>query len=278
MIDTSILPYQSNKRENMSSKFMKCDRDTLYLMPPSIEDWLPKAHIARFVVEILENLDLSAQEARFSTIGRKAYPVKVMVGLLFYGYTTGVFSSRKIENATYESVAFRFIAANNHPDHSSISEFRKHFIKDLDAIFLQILLIAKESGILKMGNVSSDGTKMKANASKHKALSYGHATQLEQQLKDEVAKLMKMAEEAEHEMPEGMVIPEELHRREDRLKVIVAAKKEIEERSKKRFEKDQAEYVEKMAERISDEEKSGKKGVKYLSLRRLGPKKLIRSI
>lgn len=243
----------------MSSKFIPYDRDTLYLMPPSIEDWLPEKHIARFITDILEELDFSALEEKYSNLGRKGYPVKVMAGLLFYGYATGVYSSRKIEAATYESVPFRYIAANLHPDHASISEFRRIFGKDLRTIFLQILLIASRSGLLKVANLSTDGSKINANASKHKALSWEYANKLEQQLKGEIDQLMKLSESADADLPQGMSIPEELGRKEARLKVIGAAKKEIEERAKKRFEEEQSEYNEKMNERKKHEEQTGKK-------------------
>lgn len=243
----------------MSSKFTIYDKETMFLLPPSIDDWLPKDHIARFVVDTLSKIDMSEFEKQYSPLGRKAYPVEMLWGLLFYGYITGVYSSRKIENATYDSVAFRFIAANTHPEHDTIATFRKKFSQQLDGVFLQILLIATESGVLKMGNISTDGSKIKANASKHKALSYEYANKLEEQLKEEVAQLKKMAEEPEVNIPVGMSIPEELTRRNDRLEVIEAAKKEIETRAKNRFEKEDAEYKKKIAQRKEHEEKTGNK-------------------
>src|SRR5580765_2492288 len=156
----------------MNSKFIQRDRETMYLLPPSVDEWLQKDHIARFIVEVVDQLDLTDIEKAYSNTGRPSYPVQVMLGLLFYGYATGVYSSRKIEQATHDSLAFRYIAANLHPDHDTIANFRKNFSDKFDAIFLQILLIAAEAGILKIGNVSTDGTKVKANASKHKALSW----------------------------------------------------------------------------------------------------------
>jgi transposase len=243
-----------------NSKFMKIDRDTLYVMPPSVDDWLPEEHVARFVVDIVAQLDLSSIEQSYgSIVGRKAYPVQVLVGLLIYGYVTGVFSSRKLELATYESVPFRYVAANMHPDHDTIASFRKTYGKEFENIFLQVLTIASEMGIVKLGNVSTDGTKIEANASKHKALSWEYAKKLEQQLKDEIAKLKKLAQDAESEIPEGMNIPEELVRREKRLETIEAAKKEIEERAKQRYEREKAEYDAKMTARKEHEELTGKK-------------------
>lgn len=243
----------------MKSKFMTCDRYTAYLMPPSVDEWLPLNHLARFIVEIVGELDLKEFEKKYSSMGRKGYPVPVMLGLLFYGYITGTHSSRKLEQATYDSVPFRFIAANLHPDHDTIAIFRKKFLKDLEGLFLQILLIASKMGILKMGKVATDGSKFKANASKHKALSWKYANKLEEQLRKEVEQLMKMAEEADAEIPEGMNIPDELLRREERLKAIGKAKQEIERRSQKRFEEENAVYENKMMQRKKYEKETGKK-------------------
>ena len=180
----------------MSSKFRTVDRHTLYLLPPSVQDWLPEDHLARFVVDIVERLDLSALERQYSGGGKDPYHPSLLLGLLFYGYATGVFSSRKLERATYDSVAFRYIAANSHPDHDTIASFRKRFLKELQGLFVQILLIAQETGLLKLGNVSLDGTKVQANASKHKALSWAYAKRLEEQLRAEVSALLEQAVEA----------------------------------------------------------------------------------
>ena len=164
-----------------------------FLLPPSLQEWLPEDHLARFVVDIVKSLDLKELEEVYAGCGSPPYHPATLLALLFYGYATGVFSSRKIETATYDSVAFRFIAANQHPDHSTISEFRKRFLPQLEALFVQILAIAHAMGLLKLGTISLDGTKIKANASKHKALSWDHANKLEKQLKAEVEQLMQMA-------------------------------------------------------------------------------------
>jgi transposase len=225
-----------------------------------MHDWLPSGHLARFVVDIIEKLDVKIFEDKYKDLGRKGYPVRIMLGLIFYGYITGVHSSRKIEDATHDSIAFRYIAGNHFPDHSAIAIFRKNFLKELEGIFLQILVIASEMGFLKMGRVSVDGTKIKANASKHKALSWEYAQKLELQLKEEISKLMELAKTADqNENPKDMDIPDELARREDRLRVIEEAKKKIEERAHERFEREKAEYEEKMARRKEREKLSGKK-------------------
>ena len=185
----------------------------------------------------------------YTGVGSEAFHPEMLLALLFYGYATGVFSSRKLEQATYDSIAFRYIAANTHPDHDTIATFRKRFLEQLKPLFLQILLLAKTLGFLKLGKISLDGTKIQANASKHSALSWGHALELEQQLKEEVARLMVLAEAADVEVPEGMDIPAELARREERLKAIGEAKAKLEARAAERHAAEQAEYEAKQAER-----------------------------
>ncbi|MDH3330605.1 MAG: IS1182 family transposase [Desulfobulbaceae bacterium] len=244
----------------MSTNFIPTDRNTIYLLPPSIQDWLPKDHLARFIADIVSQLNLRAITDQYGGRGSKAYHPRMLLALLFYGYATGVFSSRKIEQATYDSVAFRFIAANNHPDHDTIATFRKRFIGDLSSLFVQILIIAREMGLLKLGKVSLDGTKIKANASKHRALSWGHACKIEKQLQAEVAELMRLAEDADSaDIPEEMNIPEELSRRQDRLEAITEAKKKIEQRASERYSKEVEEYEQKVADRKAKAEQSGKK-------------------
>ena len=240
--------------------FKQCDRETVYLFPPSVQDWLPEGHLARFVVEIVEQCNLERLKASYAGRGSEAYSPEMLVALLFYGYATGVFSSRKLERSTYDSVAFRYVAANSHPDHDTIATFRRRFLPMLKGLFVQILMIATEAGVLKLGTVSLDGTKMKANASKHKALSYGHACKVENQLKVEVAELMKKAEAADKaDIPDGMSIPEELERREERLKVIAQAKAEIERRAAERHAVEQADFKKKQADRAAKQKQSGKK-------------------
>lgn len=244
----------------MSVTFVEVDRETLYLLPPSLQDWLPEGHLARFVVEIVEQLDLRSLKASYSGRGSQPYNPEMLVALLFYGYATGVFSSRKLEQNTYDSVAFRFIAANNHPDHDTIATFRRRFLPQLKSLFVQILMIAHQMNVLKLGSVSLDGSKIKANASRHKALSYEHACKLEVQIKAEVAELLKKAEAADRtDIPDGMNIPEELERREKRLAAIAAAKSEIEKRAAERHAREQAAYEKKLTERAKKEQASGKK-------------------
>jgi transposase len=244
----------------MEPRFKDCDRDTLFLMPPSVDDWVPENHLARFVVDVVARLDLSSIQNAYAGRGSDAYPPHVMAALLFYAYATGVFSSRKIERATYDSVAFRYIAVNTHPDHDTIASFRKRFLKELRALFAQILVIAHEMGVLKLGAVSLDGTKIKANASKHHALSWDYARKLEKQLKEEVKELLRKAQKADKDdLPDGMNISEELARRESRLEAIAVAKAKIEQRAAERFAKEQKEYEEKLSARNAKEKERGKR-------------------
>jgi len=244
----------------MEPRFKDTDRYSLFLMPPSLDDWVPEDHLARFVVDIVSRLDLSPIRNSYAGRGSDAYPPSMMATLLFYSYATGVFSSRKIEQATYDSVAFRYVAVNTHPDHDTIATFRRRFLKELKVLFTQILLVAHEMGLMKLGSVSLDGTKIKANASKHHALSWEYACKLEKQLKGEIEELLRKAQRADKEdLPEGMNIPEELVRRESRLEAIAAAKAEIQRRAAERFAKEQEEHQAKVAVREAKEKSTGKK-------------------
>jgi transposase len=232
------------------SNFRTIDRETGFLLPPSVDDWLPERHLARFVVEVIDGLDLSAMSRSYRGTGSASYHPALLLGILVYGYATGVFSSRKLERATYDSVAFRFIAANDHPDHDTIATFRRRFLKEIEGLFVQVLALAREIGMLKLGTVALDGTKIHANASRHSALSYEHAGKIEAQLKAEVAELLARAEAADHaDVPDGMSIPDELARREKRLAKLAQACAKIEARAKERFEREAAEHKAKLAAR-----------------------------
>ncbi|MCS4149389.1 putative house-cleaning noncanonical NTP pyrophosphatase (MazG superfamily) [Salinibacter ruber] len=199
-------------------------------------------------------------EEAYDGRGSEAYHPKMLLALLFYGYATGTYSSRKIEEATYDSVAFRYVAANQHPDHDTTKAFRRRFLEELEGLFVQILEVAVEMGLLEVGDVALDGTKVKANALKHKALSYEHACKLEDQLMEEVEELMEKAEEADaEELPEETSVPEEIARREERLEKIREAKQTIEERARERHEAEKAAYEEKMEKRREEEKRTGRK-------------------
>ena len=242
------------------SNFRPRNRDTGFLLPPSVDEWLPERHLARFVVEVVAALDLRAMTGSYRGSGEASYHPELLLGLIIYGYATGVFSSRKLERASYDSVAFRFVAANEHPDHDTIAAFRRRFLKQIEALFVQVLGVAREMGVLKLGTVALDGTKIHANASRHSALSYEHAGRIEAQLRAEVADLMAKAEAADQaDVPDGMSIPEELARREKRLAAIARAKSTIEARAKERHAREQAEHDAKMALRAAKTAATGKK-------------------
>jgi transposase len=240
--------------------FVPCDRETDYLLPPSINDWLPANHLARFVAETVRQLDLTALEAAYAGRGSAAYHPEMLLALLVYGYSTGVFSSRHLERSTYDSVAFRYLAANTHPDHDTIANFRKRFLPELESLFVQTLLLARGMKLFKLGKISLDGTKVQANASKHHALSWGHANKIEKQLRAEVRQLLQMAEEADAaDLPDGMDLPDELARREDRLAAIARAKADIKQHAAERDQQAKAEYEQKMADRRKREAETGRK-------------------
>src|SRR6202023_40604 len=235
------------------SNFRTIDRLTDFLLPPSVDEWLPEKHLARFIVEVIDGLDLRTMSGSYRGSGSASYHPCMLLGLLVYGYATGVFSSRKLERATYDSVAFRFIAANDHPDHDTIATFRRRFLKDIEGLFVRVLELAREMGLLRLGTVGLDGTKIHANASRHSALSYEHAGKIEAQLKAEVAELLAQAEAADQaDVADGMSIPEELARRERRLGKVAEAPAKLEARAKERFEREVAEHRAKLAAR--DEE------------------------
>ncbi len=242
------------------SNFRAIDRETGFLLPPSVDEWLPEKHLARFVVEVMEGLDLRTMSGSYRGSGSASYHPRMLLGILVYGYATGIFSSRKLERATYDSVAFRFIAANDHPDHDTIATFRRRFLREIEALFVEVLQLAREMGVLKLGTIGLDGTKVHANASRHSALSYEHAGRIEAQLKAEVAELLARAEAADKaDIPDGMSIPDELARREDRLQKIAQARTKIEARARERFAREQAGHEAKLAAREAKTAATGKK-------------------
>ena len=241
------------------SRFIPVDRDTAYLLPPSVDEWLPSDHLARFVVEVIERLDLDDLTKQYTGRGSAAHHPAVLLGLLVYGYASGVHSSRKIERATYDSVAFRYVAANTHPDHDTLATFRRRFLKEIESLFVQVLMLAREMKLLKLGHIALDGTKIQANASKHKALSWAHANTIETQLRQEVQTLLALAEKTDRAgTPDGMDVPAEIARREDRLDAITQAKAKIEQRAGERYLAERQEFETKQARRQAKRD-AGKK-------------------
>ena len=256
------------------SNFIVTDRKTDYLLPPSVDDWLNEDHLARYIVEVVDQLDLSRLTRKYAGRGSKAHHPATLLSILIYGYCTGVFSSRKLERATYDSVAFRYLAAGTHPDHDTLATFRRRFLGEFSELFVQVLELAQEMKLLKLGNVCLDGTKVQANASRHSALSHGHIEKLETQLKAEVQELLALAEKTDQaDVPDGIDLPAEIRRREDRLAVMAEAKAKIAARAEERYQREKAEYDAKLVKRAEKEKTTGKKpGGKPPSAPTPGPK------
>ncbi len=222
----------------MAREFLPYDIDQKLLLPPDLQDWLPDDHLARFILEVVDELDLGEvyePYRRKDARGRAAYHPKMMVALLIYAYCVGRPSSRKIERATYEDVPFRVIAGDQHPDHDTIATFRREHLAALGGLFFQVLRLCQRAGLVKLGHVALDGTKIEANASKRKAMSYGRMSKAEQDLEAEVARLLAEAEQTDEAEDarygkgrRGDGLPDELARREDRLKRIREAKAALE--------------------------------------------------
>jgi transposase len=241
-------------------RFISADREQSMLMPYDLGSWLPEDHLARFVVDIVDRLNFSYIYNQYKGVGSTAYDPKLILSLIFYGYSTGIFSSRKIEKATYDSVAFRFIAGNYHPDHDTISSFRKRFLPEIKVWFKEILLIGRELKLVKLGNIYIDGTKIQANASRHKAMSYEYIKKLEGQLEEEIETLLSLADKQDEEEKNiDMDIPDEIKRRKDRLQKIKEAKEVVEKRAAERYKKEKEEYDQLMQKRKEKEEATGKK-------------------
>jgi len=236
----------------MTRKFKTIDYETTLNLTVSLREALPTNHLARFIVDVIAQLDLSALYARYAPVGGEALAPEILLGLLFYGYATGVFSSRKIEKATYESLPFRFLAGGLHPDHDTIANFRKTFLAEMQELFVQILLLAQTAGVLKLGNISLDGSKIHADASKSHAVSYKRLIELEAHLRGEVHALLTLGEQADQgelPLPEGLVLPDELALRQERLENLAKAKAVLEARAQERYRAEQAEYEAKQRER-----------------------------
>jgi transposase len=237
---------------SMTRTFKTPDYEATLNQTITLSEALPPNHLARFVVDIIGQLDLTQIYARYAPSGGIAMAPEILLGLLFYGYATGVFSSRKIERATSESIPFRFVASGFHPDHDTIANFRKTWLPEIQELFLQILLLAREAGVLQLGNLSVDGSKIHADASKSKAVSYKRLVELEISLRQEIHELLALGEQVdqgEGHVPEALVVPDEIALRQERLANLAKAKAVLEARARERFAAEQAEYEAKLRER-----------------------------
>ena len=252
----------------MGKRFRTDHLDQALLLPPSLHDWLPEGHLARFLADVIGELDLGLIYRSYKGDGRglAAYQPAMLVRVLLYGYCVGVVSSRKMERATHEDVAFRYLSGDTHPDHDTLASFRKRHLEALAGLFVQALQLCQKAGLVKLGHVAIDGTKIQANASKHKAMSYERMQETEQRLRQEVEELLRRAEQTDAaedaqygQGRRGDELPEELARRESRLEKIRAAKLELEQEAKDKAQRQRAEAERKLAERRLQEAQTGKK-------------------
>jgi transposase len=244
----------------MARKFKTVDYEQSGQQTLMIDECLPADHLARFIVAMVEMLDLSAFYAYYAAAGGEPIDPKVLLALLLYAYATGLFSSRQIEQATYEIIPFRFIAGGLHPDHSTLAWFRKQFLTEIKLVFAQVLLIAHQLGYLKLGNISLDGSRVHADASKSKAVSYGRLLQLEERLQQEVEELLALGEQTDRtELPPGLAIETEVAFRQERLLNLAQAKSILEARAAERYQVELAEYEAKRQARAEKAKRTGRK-------------------
>jgi len=249
---------------NANSQFRPYLPDQPFLLPPSMREWLPDDDLVFFITDLVKKLDLSAIYGAYDHTrgGQPAYNPTMMTGLLFYAYCRGVYSSRKIERATYHQIPFRVLTGDQQPDHDTIAEFRNRHLEALSGLFVQVLRICQKTGMVKLGHVSLDGTKVKANASKHKAMSYGRMEKKAKELNEEVEKLMEQAQAVDEEEDReygrgnrGDELPEELRFKKSRLRKIEEAMKELEEEAREKAQ----EHQEAILKREAEQKKMGKK-------------------
>jgi transposase len=247
----------------MPARFVNVDRDTPLLLPPDLRQWIPENHLAHFIVDAVDNLPLTNLLVNERGTGDEQYPPRMMLSLLSYCYAIGTFSSRGIEQATYTDVAVRFISGDTHPDHDTICTFRRQNKALLAESFVQVLAMAGEMHLLKVGNitVATDGTKVLANASKHAAVSYQRAGEQIELLQREVSALLQKAEDADSTpLQDGLTIPDEITRRRERIEKLKMARAVIEERAREHAAAERPQYQAKQAEREAKKQRGKKVG------------------
>ena len=243
----------------MPRTFKTVDYEATLEQKVSLRECLPPEHLARFIAKVITQLDLRDIYAAYGTRGGPAIAPEVLLGLLFYGYATGVFSSRKIERASYESIPFRFLSGHLHPDHDTIASFRQRFLVQIKELFVQVLLLAVEAEVLTLDDISIDGTKIHADASKSKAVSYEHLMKLRAALESEVEQLLKWGEAADApSMPESLDVTAEVERRRQKLANLAQAEAVLQARAEERYELEHAEYQAKLDERAAREQQTGR--------------------
>ena len=245
----------------MPARFKNIDRNTPLLLPPDLRDWVPEDDMVHFVIGAVDQLPLSSFKVNRRGTGSEQFPPGMMLALLIYCYANGTFSSRRIERATYRDVAVRYLCGNTHPDHSTICAFRTDNKEAIAEAFLHVLNLAREMGVLKVGTISVDGSLLDANASQYRNISYERARELEEKLQEDIEELLQKAEEAdEEEEDDGQSLPEEISRRQKLLQKMQKAQCDLEEKARRRAEREQEAYQEKMAK--WEERPKGRKGSK----------------
>jgi transposase len=243
------------------SKFVEADQSQPFLLPPDIRDWVPEDDLAHFVLEAVERVDISKFRVNVRGTGSAQYHPRMMLALLIYAYANGIFGSRRIERATYRDIGVRFLTADLHPDHDTIAKFRRENLEVFTECFLQVLLLAKELKLLKVGTVSVDGTKVDANASKHRSLRYDRASALVEQLEADIAELVAQAEAADSEdVADPQSLPEALSKRERLKAQLDEACARLEDQARARAEQERPQYEEKVKAR--EQRKGRRKGGK----------------
>ena len=246
----------------MAARFVNVDHDTPLLLPPDLRDWVGPDHMVHFMMDAVKALDLSGAQVNVRGTGSAQYPPSMMLGLLIYCYANGTFSSRRIQTLTHENVAVRLLCADTHPDHDTICKFRRENKELLGTAFHGVLELAAEAEVLQVGGltVAVDGTKLLANASKHSAMSHDHVEKQMILAQEQISELLVKAEDADRTpLADGLSIPKEIVRREDRIAKLKEAKKAMAERAKKRFEEEMVEHEKKLAERAAKQNTTGKK-------------------
>lgn len=233
----------------MAKRFRTCSFDQPYLLPPSLQDWLPESHLARLLADVVAELDLSpltSAYARQDGRGWAAYHPELMTRLLLYAYATGQPSSRRIEQATYDDLAFRYLSANQHPDHDTIAAFRRRHLPALAELFVQVLRLCDKAGLVKLGHVAIDGTKLKANASTHRSVSHARLREREQYWQQTVDGLLQQAEQTDQSEDQQPVeqLPADLADAQSRLAKIRAAKQALEEEARQKRQEAEQAYAE----------------------------------
>lgn len=247
----------------MATRFVPIDRDTPLLLPPNLRDWVPADHLVHFILDAVDALDLRQVRVNPRGTGSEQYPPRMLLALLLYSYATGTFSSRRIEQSTYDRVPVRLLTADTHPDHDTLCTFRRENQALLTESFVKVLQLAQQLNVLKVGQltVAADGTQVLAHASKHSAVSYQRAGEMIEQLDLEVGQLLAKAEQADAtSLQDGLTIPEEITRRQERRAALARARAEIEARAQARHAAQRAEHQAKLAERAAQQERGEKVG------------------